>query len=71
VRSDIGVHHCRMPAPRVLREVARLLAQDYNTLLALAGAADTAIQKYLEAYSQHTEAVITLLRAALQRQFHG
>jgi transcriptional regulator with XRE-family HTH domain len=66
---DIEVHH-RVPAPHVLRELARVLEQDYDTLLALAGAANTVMQEYLEAYPQHTEAVIKLFRVAQQQGFH-
>jgi transcriptional regulator with XRE-family HTH domain len=65
---DIDVHH-RVPAPHVLRELARVLELDYDTLLALAGAADTVVREYLEAYPQHTEKVIELFRAAQQREF--
>jgi len=42
---------------------------DYDTLLALSGAADTVVQEYLETYPQHTEGVIELFRAAQQRGF--
>jgi len=65
---DIEVHH-RVPAPHVLRELARVLALDYDTLLALAGAADTVVREYVEAYPQHTEAVIKLFRAVQERGF--
>jgi transcriptional regulator with XRE-family HTH domain len=65
---DIEVHH-RVPAPRVLRELARVLELDYDTLLALAGAADTVVREYLEVHPQHTEAVIKLFRTAQQRGF--
>jgi transcriptional regulator with XRE-family HTH domain len=65
---DIEVHH-RVPAPHVLGELARLLALEYGTLLALAGAADTVVREYLEAYPQHTTAVIQLFRAAQEQGF--
>jgi hypothetical protein len=42
----------------------------YDTLLALASAADTVVPEYLEAHPQHTAAVIKLFRAAQQREFH-
>jgi hypothetical protein len=53
----------------VLRELARILALDYDTLLAFAGAADTVVREYLEAHPQHTGAVIKLFRAAHQQGF--
>jgi transcriptional regulator with XRE-family HTH domain len=65
---DIEVHH-RVPAPHVLQGLAQVLELDYDTLLALAGAADTVVREYLEAHSQHTEKVIQLFRAAQQREF--
>jgi hypothetical protein len=42
----------------VLRELARVLELDYDSLLALAGAADIVVREYLEAHPQHTEAVV-------------
>jgi hypothetical protein len=65
---DIEVHH-RVPAPHVLRELARVLELEYDTLLALAGSADTVVREYLAAYPQDTKAVIQLFRAAQQRGF--
>jgi transcriptional regulator with XRE-family HTH domain len=65
---DIEVHH-RVPAPRVLRELARVLELEYDTLLALAGSADTVVREYLEAHPQHTAAVIQLFRAAQEQGF--
>jgi transcriptional regulator with XRE-family HTH domain len=65
---DIEVHH-RIPAPHVLRELARVLALDYDTLLALSGAADTVVRDYLEEHPQHTEAVIKFFRAAQRQRF--
>jgi transcriptional regulator with XRE-family HTH domain len=65
---DIEVHH-RVPAPHVLRELARVLALEYDTLLALAGSADTVVREYLEAHPQHTAAVIQLFRAAQEQGF--
>jgi hypothetical protein len=66
---DIEVHH-RVPAPHVLRELAHVLELDYDTLLVLAGAADTVVREYLEAHPQYTESVIKLFRAAQQQGFH-
>jgi hypothetical protein len=51
-------------SPALIREV------DYDTLLALAGAADTVVREYLEAEPQHTQAVIKLFRVAEQQEFH-
>jgi transcriptional regulator with XRE-family HTH domain len=65
---DIEEHH-RMPAPHVLRELARVLDLDYDRLLAAAGAADIAVREYLAAYPQHSEAVIKLFREAEQAGF--
>src|SRR5919106_776666 len=65
---DIEVHH-RVPAPHVLRELARVLELEHDTLLALAGSADTVVREYLAAYPQDTKAVIQLFRAAQQRGF--
>jgi transcriptional regulator with XRE-family HTH domain len=65
---DIEVHH-RVPAPHVLHELARVLELDYDTLLALAGAADTVVRDYLEEYPRHTETVIKLFRAAQRQRF--
>jgi transcriptional regulator with XRE-family HTH domain len=65
---DIEVHH-RVPAPHVLRELARVLELEYDTLLALAGSADTVVREYLEEHPQHTEAVIKFFRAAQEQGF--
>jgi transcriptional regulator with XRE-family HTH domain len=65
---DIEVHH-RVPAPHGLRELARELVLDYDTLLALAGAADVVVREYLQAHPQHTAAVIQLFRAAQEQGF--
>ncbi len=65
---DIEVHH-RVPAPHVLRELARVLGLNQDTLLALAGAADVVVREYLASHPQQTEAVIRLFRAAQQRGF--
>jgi transcriptional regulator with XRE-family HTH domain len=65
---DIEVHH-RVPAPHVLCELARVLELEYDTLLALAASADTVVRDYLEAYPQHTAAVIMLFRAAQEQGF--
>lgn len=66
---DIEDHH-RIPAPHVLRELARVLELDYDALLGLAGAVDVVVREYLEAHPQHTEAIIKLFRAAQQQEFH-
>jgi transcriptional regulator with XRE-family HTH domain len=65
---DIEVHH-RVPAPHVLRELARVLELDYDTLLALAGAADVVVLEYLQTYPGAGAAVIKLFRAAQARKF--
>jgi hypothetical protein len=46
----------------MLQGLAVVLELDYNTLLALAGIADTGVREYLEAYPQHIRAVIKLFR---------
>jgi transcriptional regulator with XRE-family HTH domain len=66
---DIEVHH-RVPASHVLRELARVLELDYDTLLALAGDADVVVREYLQRYPEAEAAVIRLFRAAQQRGFH-
>ncbi len=66
--NDIELHH-RLPTPHVLRDLARVLGLDYDTLLASAGAADVVVREYLEAYPQHAEAVIKLFRMAQQQGF--
>jgi transcriptional regulator with XRE-family HTH domain len=68
--NDIELHH-RFPTPRVLRDLARVLSLDYDTLLASAGAADVVVREYLEAYPQHAEAIIKLFRMAQQQGFQG
>jgi transcriptional regulator with XRE-family HTH domain len=65
---DIEVHH-RVPAPHVLRELARLLELDYDTLLALAGAADVVVREYLQTHPAAEAAVIRLFRAAQLKGF--
>ena len=65
---DIETHH-RVPSLHVLQELARVLEQDYDTLLILAGAADTVVRDYLQEHPQHTEAVIKLFRAAQRQRF--
>jgi transcriptional regulator with XRE-family HTH domain len=66
--NDIELHH-RLPTPHVLRDLARVLALDYDTLLASAGAADVVVREYLAAYPQHAEAIIKLFRVAQQQGF--
>jgi transcriptional regulator with XRE-family HTH domain len=65
---DIEVHH-RVPAPHVLRELARVLGLDYDTLVALTGAADSVVRDYLQEHPQYTEAVIKFFREAQQQRF--
>jgi hypothetical protein len=59
----------RTPTPHILRELARVLELDYDTLLASAGAADVVVREYLEVHPQQTEAIIKLFRAAQQSGF--
>jgi transcriptional regulator with XRE-family HTH domain len=66
--NDIELHH-RLPTPHVLRDLAKVLVLDYDTLLASAGAADVAVREYLAAYPQHAEAIIKLFRVAKQVKF--
>jgi transcriptional regulator with XRE-family HTH domain len=66
---DIEVHH-HVPAPHVLRELARVLELEYDTLLALAGGADVVVREYLQRHPEAGAAVIRLFRAAQQREFH-
>jgi transcriptional regulator with XRE-family HTH domain len=65
---DIETHH-RVPSSHVLQELARVLEQDYDTLLILAGAADTVVRDYLQEHPQHTESVIKFFRAAQRQRF--
>jgi transcriptional regulator with XRE-family HTH domain len=65
---DIETHH-RIPTPHVLAGLARVLALEYDTLLALAGAADVVLREYLGEHPQHTAAIIQLLRAAQRCRF--
>ena len=65
---DIETHH-RIPTPHVLAELARVLALEYDTLLALAGAVDVVLREYLGEHPQHTAALIQLLRAAQRCRF--
>jgi hypothetical protein len=53
----------------VLREFARVLQLDADTLLATAGAADVVVREYLASHPEHTEGIIRLFRAAQQRRF--
>jgi transcriptional regulator with XRE-family HTH domain len=66
--NDIELHH-RVPTPHVLRELARVLELDYDTVLALAGSADVVVREYLEVHPQQTEAIIKLFRAAQRSGF--
>jgi transcriptional regulator with XRE-family HTH domain len=65
---DIEEHH-RVPAPHVLRELARVLDLEYDRLLAAADAAEVVVREYLAAHPQQGEAVIKLFRAAQERGF--
>jgi transcriptional regulator with XRE-family HTH domain len=65
---DIEVHH-RVPAPHVLRELARVLELEYDTLLALSGGADVVVREYLQRPREAAAAVIRFFRAAQQRGF--
>jgi transcriptional regulator with XRE-family HTH domain len=65
---DIEVHH-RVPAPPVLQGLAQVLELDYDTLLALAGAADAVVREYLQTNPGAEAAVIKLFRAAQTRGF--
>jgi transcriptional regulator with XRE-family HTH domain len=60
---DIEVHH-RIPSPHVLRELARVLDLDYDTLGASAGAADGVVREYLQIHPSAAESVIKLFRTA-------
>src|SRR5262245_13367749 len=66
--NDIELHH-RAPTPHVLRELARVLEVDADTLLAIAGAADVVVREYLASHAEQTEAVIRLFRSAQQQGF--
>jgi transcriptional regulator with XRE-family HTH domain len=66
--NDIELHH-RVPTPHVLREFARVLELDADTLLATAGAVDVVVREYVASHPEHTEAVIRLFRAAEQQGF--
>jgi hypothetical protein len=65
----IEVHH-RVPAPHALRELARVLALDYDTPVASAGGADVVVREYLQRHPEAESAVIRLFQAAQQRGFH-
>ena len=65
---DIEVHH-RVPAPHVLYSLAQVRELDYDTLLALAGAADVVVREYLQTHPEAEAAVIWLFRAAQTRKF--
>jgi hypothetical protein len=67
---DIEVHH-RVPAPYVLHGLAQVLELDYDTVLALVGAADVVVREYLQTYPESEEAVIKLFRAAQARGFQN
>ena len=66
---DIEVHD-RVHAPHVLRELARMLALGYDTLLALVGGTDVVVREYLQHLREAGAAVIRLVRTAQQRGFH-
>jgi transcriptional regulator with XRE-family HTH domain len=66
--NDIELHH-RVPTPHVLREIARVLELDADTLLATAGAADVVVREYLASHPEQGEGIIHLFRAAQRRGF--
>ena len=66
--NDIELHH-RVPTPHVLRELARVLELDADTLLALAGAVDVVVREYVASHPEQAEAVIRLFRAAQRWAF--
>jgi hypothetical protein len=53
----------------VLRELARVLELEYDTLLALSGGADVVVREYLQRPREAAAAVIRFFRAAQQRGF--
>jgi len=66
--NDIELHH-RVPTPHVLREFARVLEMDADTLLATAGAVDVVVREYVASHPEQTEDVRRLFRAAQQWGF--
>jgi transcriptional regulator with XRE-family HTH domain len=68
--NDIELHH-RVPTPHVLRDLARVLQLDADTLLATAGAADVVVREYLASHPEQAEGVIRLFRAAQRQGFEG
>jgi hypothetical protein len=59
----------RVPAAHGLRELARVLELDYDTLLAPAGAADIVVREYWQTHPGAEAAVIKLFQAAQARGF--
>jgi hypothetical protein len=55
----------------MLRELARVLELDYDTLLASAGAADAVVRENLQSHPEAEVAVIKLFRAAQARGFEA
>jgi transcriptional regulator with XRE-family HTH domain len=66
--NDIELNR-RSPSLHVLRELARALELDQDTLLHLAGSAETVVREYFEAYPQQEEAVMQLFRTAEAKGF--
>lgn len=66
--NDIELNR-RSPSLHVLRELARELELDHDTLLHLAGSAETVVREYFEAYPQQEEAVMQLFRVAEAQGF--
>jgi len=65
---ETEVRH-RVPAAHGLRELARVLELDYDTLLAPAGAADIVVREYWQTHPGAEAAVIKLFQAAQARGF--
>jgi transcriptional regulator with XRE-family HTH domain len=66
--NDIELNR-RSPSLHVLRELARELELDQDTLLNLAGSAETVVREYFEAYPRQEEAVMQLFRVAEAKGF--
>jgi transcriptional regulator with XRE-family HTH domain len=66
--NDIELNR-RSPSLHVLRELARELELDQDTLLHLAGSAETVVREYFKAYPRQEEAVMQLFRVAEAKGF--
>ena len=66
--NDIELNR-RIPAPHVLRELAKVLELDTDHLLMLAGGGEAVVHEYFEAHPEREEAVVELFRTAKQRGF--